>query len=260
MGDVFVIYPTCGLCNYLRVLMSYYLYCKSTDKQLICIWNDTYACPGFFLDYFEPLENVIFLRQKPNNIVINYHGYDCHPNFNDSTKFIYDDLKLLPHMEEEVNKIINKIPDKYTALHIRRTDFVVFSKEKNNYIKDDEFINFCNKTNNNYIYLATDNNNTQELYKNIYKNNLYFYNEIDNSISLAIDNNNKKELYQHFVQNKLEHYDKIENYTFVTSRRFTDLNHAIIDIYVCVAADKFMGTPLSSFSYLIEQLRLHSRK
>jgi hypothetical protein len=228
MDDVFVIYPTGGLCNYLRVLMSYYLYCKLNDKQLICIWHEYYACPGFFLDYFEQLENVIFLRQKPDNMVINYHGVECHPDFDHSNKFIYDNLKLLPHMEEEVNKIINKIPGKYTALHIRRTDFVVFSKEKNNYIEDDEFINFCNNSDNS-IYLATDNNNTQDFYQNLFKNKLHFY-------------------------------TKIEDHCYVGPRRFTNLKHAIIDIYVCVAADKFMGTSLSSFSYLIEQLRLHSRK
>ena len=37
--------------------------------------------------------------------------------------------------------------------------------------------------------------------------------------------------------------------------RHTDLKHAVIDLFMCVAADEFMGTEFSSFSETINSLR-----
>lgn len=46
------IQPVGGLCNYLRVIFSYYVYATNMNEQLLVIWNETEYCNGFFLDYF----------------------------------------------------------------------------------------------------------------------------------------------------------------------------------------------------------------
>ena len=40
--------PTGGLCNYLRVIFSYYEYAKTINCKLIVVWKKTNACNGFF--------------------------------------------------------------------------------------------------------------------------------------------------------------------------------------------------------------------
>ena len=58
MSDIYVIKPSGGLCNYLRVIFSYYQYAQKINKKLVVIWTVTRFCNGFFLDYFEPVENI----------------------------------------------------------------------------------------------------------------------------------------------------------------------------------------------------------
>jgi hypothetical protein len=83
----YIVEPTGGLCNYLRVVFSYWLYCKKEGKTLTVIWKETSECPGFFLDYFYPLEGVIFLKKKSEELV-NFHGDRWHPDYNPYAMFI----------------------------------------------------------------------------------------------------------------------------------------------------------------------------
>ncbi len=61
------IYPTGGLCNYLRVVFSYHEYAKSISSTLTVIWIKTDACPGYFLDYFEPIPTIQFITNHNTN-------------------------------------------------------------------------------------------------------------------------------------------------------------------------------------------------
>lgn len=227
MNDVYVIMPIGGICNYLRVLFSYYKYCQSINKHLICIWRVTSHCPGFFLNYFEPLKNATIIPIN-NNYKVDYEGVDCHSNYDSENMFIYDELKLRPEMNAEVNNIILKLSNDYTAVHLRRTDHIPLAIRRGEYILESEFIDFCKEEPHSMIYIATDNNITQDAFQNIFKEKLYFYNKIS--------------------------ADKY------TDMRFTDLKHSIIDLYVCIEANSFMGTPLSSFSDTIIQFRNYRRK
>ncbi len=225
--DKYVIKPIGGLCNYLRVLFSYYKYCKTVNKHLICIWEVTGHCPGYFLDYFEPLEGVTFMRSN-NYIQINYEGWDCHPDYNSENVFLYDNLKLLTYMKQEVTKLVSKISNKFTAIHLRRTDHIPLALNANTYVSEADFLDFCREQPSKYIYIATDNNITQKNFKSIFQNYLFYY--------------------------------AIIPATPITTMRFTDLKHSIIDLFVCIEAKSFMGTPLSSFSDFIIQMRAHRRR
>lgn len=64
-----VIQPKGGLCNYLRVIFSYYSKCCKENNELVVIWIKTSPCPGYFLDYFTPIDKVTFYES-------NIHGYN----------------------------------------------------------------------------------------------------------------------------------------------------------------------------------------
>ena len=91
------------------------------------------------------------------------------------------------------------------------------------YSSDEKFINFLNNSNNKNknIYIATDNILTYNKYKTIYKNRI-----------------------------KLNFHKIIKN-----GFRKTSLQDAIIDIYMSVYSDNFLGSRWSSFSELIYTLR-----
>lgn len=226
LNNYIVIKPTGGLCNYLRVVFSYYKYAKSINSELIVIWNKTRACNGYFLDYFESIEGIQILEDK--NIwmklynmsfidKIYYKGCSVHPNHSPD----YTKLKLLPHINNIVRNKIHTLENNYIAVHIRRTDHIQLAKKNNIYTTDAEFINFidkfkCNKN----LYISTDNKKTYDIFCNKY--------------------------------NKIV---KFNYHTVIMGKRKTELVDAIIDIYICKYADNFMGSGYSSFTDIIKQLR-----
>lgn len=77
--------PRGGLCNKLRVVFSYYEYALSINSDLNVIWEKSEVCPGYFLDYFEPIPRVHFVKSKRK---IDYVGCQWHPNFSPYQKYI----------------------------------------------------------------------------------------------------------------------------------------------------------------------------
>ena len=211
--------PTGGLCNYLRVIFSYYEYARSINSELNVIWIKSNDCPGYFLDHFEPIPHVNFKNHIEKDVKIDYQG--CSQNTNFQPK--YDKLKLKPYLEKIVFDKLDILNKNYISVHIRRTDHITLAKHNNCYTDDEEFINFIDKSDNNKnIYIATDNEITYNNFKTKYPNRIKF------------------------------DYHKINN----NSLRKTSLQDAIIDIYMCVYSDDFMGSGWSSFSVLIKKLRM----
>ncbi len=223
--------PFGGLCNYLRVIFSYYKYAQSNKKKLIVIWEITKYCNGFFLDYFDSIENVFFIKydgllgyaKKYKNIRINYIGNLWHSDYNPNiySGYLYNDLKLKEEYYSLVQKFLKK-NNNYISVHIRRTDHILCNAELTT---DDCFINFIEENLNNYknmnVYIATDNRSTQQKFKELFPNNIVFHSEIKNSTKL----------------------------------RKTKLDQAIIDLYICVYSYKFKGSYYSSFTDLILEMR-----
>jgi hypothetical protein len=211
------IQPIGGLCNYLRVVFSYYEFAKKNNMVLNVIWKVTDACNGFFLDYFEPVPNMNIAPNAPPNTVIYYTGYDVHREFKPN----YSYLKLLPHMKELIQNRINILENNYISVHIRRTDHINTAKHFKRYTDDLAFIKFIDSSNNSNVYVATDNKITYDMFKKRYPKLIKFeYHENNNRLI-----------------------------------RHTSLKSAIIDIYVCVFSRNFMGSGWSSFSDFINDLR-----
>ncbi len=213
------IQPTGGLCNYLRVIFSYYEYTRKNNLELNVIWIKSNACPGYFLDYFEPIPYVSFKTDIDKYDEIDYKGCSVMKNF----KPKYDELKLKPRIQKIIFEKLNILNQNYISVHIRRTDHIENAKKNNCYTDDEEFINFLDKSDNNKnIYIATDNEQTYYKFKKKYQERIKF------------------------------EYHAIND----TGLRQTSLKDAIIDIYMCVYSDNFMGSGWSSFSDLIKSLRM----
>lgn len=210
-----------GLCNYLRVLFSYYEYAKSINSELNVIWLKTESCPGYFLNYFEPIPHVNFISNIEDireDTKIYYKGVSCLNGYPPN----YDKLKLRPFIKNEILNKINKLEKNYISVHIRRTDHSNLAKKNNDYTNDEDFYNYIDKFDiSKNIYIATDNEITYNDFKKKYSNRIKF------------------------------DYHLINQGSF----RKTSLHDAIIDLYMCVYADDFMGSGYSSFSHLINILR-----
>ena len=211
------IIPENGLCNCLRVIFSYNEYAKSINSKLNVIWKITNDCPGTFLDYFEPIPNVNFISENENSDKIYYKGFYSHKNFEAK----YDDLKLKPYLKKIIFDKIDILNKNYISLHIRRTDHSWLAKRNNIYTNDETFFNFINKYENKNIYLATDNVDTYNQFKKKYPNQIKF------------------------------DYHKVNK----NNKRHTSLEDAIIDLFMCIYSDDFLGSGWSSFSGIIMRIR-----
>ena len=213
------IQPTGGLCNYLRVIFSYNEYAIKNNLALNVIWIKTPDCPGYFWDYFEPIPGVSFEKHIDKCVKIDYKG--CYTLGNFEPK--YDKLKLKPHIKKIIFDKLDILNKNYVSVHIRRTDHIRSSKKTGCYTTDEDFIEFLdNSDSNKNIYIATDNEKSYNKFKKIYKNRIKIgYHEINKC-----------------------------------AKRQTSLQDAIVDIYMCVYSDDFMGSGWSSFSALIKRLRM----
>ena len=243
-----VIEVTKGLCNRLRVLIDYIKYAKIKNKKLVVIWNTDNECTGLFTDFFAPIENVQFVKKNNLKLDLTYKGSNTYiglcANKNKNIKSqieIYkynidcnykilkklnsckiNKLKLLPYMQNIIDKNIVKLNYNYIAIHVRRTDLVGKSYAKDGILKYNEYNKFLNKYKDYNIYIATDNYNTQQ----------YFYKRFKDRIKII--NKIKKKKYYNL--------------------RHTSLKHSIIDLYMCMNAKYFMGTFGSSFTNHIKAL------
>jgi len=206
-----------GLCNRLRTALSYLEYAKSIGQELEFIWPVNDACPDKFDNHFEPIDGLtVTYEWKDVKWGVFPHG-DFKPNF-----------KLLKPKYET-----RQLGCEYNAIHIRSSEHWVENREH-----PSKFIEFANKYqtpifldtgglpvayDNKPIWLATDIRKTQLKFYDL--DWVRFYQDIDSC-------------------------DKING-----PHRHTDLKHSVIDLFMCVGADEFMGTEFSSFSETINALR-----
>ena len=224
-----------GFCNKLRTIIGFGYLAKKKNKNLYAVWKKGRECPGYFRELFLSIKNIILLDSSSNlpKNVINYGILNDYIYKNHGTKYnehlqYYKKLKIKKNILDKINNYIkiNNI-SKCLGVHIRKTDHIEYLKNNNNKqfpIRDYDFyekeIDKFMKNNNNNIYLATDNKTTQDYFIKKYPN-ILFYKLIEQSDNL----------------------------------RQTTLEDALIDISILSRCNKFIGTHLSSLTYMVTDFK-----
>lgn len=218
-----VIMPEGGLCNMLRVVFSWYARARKEGRVLIVCWVPSEACNGFFLDYFEPVHGIEFIKGYNPVIKYDYRGCGVLEEFNHPS--MYATLKPKLDIQEKINAKITELEsgnNGFVAIHVRRTDHIGHAVANKLFTTDADFFAFLDKQSPAAnIYLATDNQGTQKIFKSRYGERIKAMKWIIPLLTL----------------------------------RQTNLEDAIVDIFTCANAPEFLGSGYSSFSDLINDLR-----
>lgn len=228
-----VIQPRGGLCNRLRFIFSFIKKLKDENEYnntlIFVVWRVDSSCNDYFLNYFKPMNNIVFLNNNLNELNIYKCGCKVFSKYKSSNYLILKKLKL---KEEIYNKIYNTIKDlenNYISCHIRRTDLNYFlekNNKKDKIYQDEDYVKFIKKNRGYHVYIATDNLKTQQ----------YFSKNIK----------------------RTKFYEKIEKDK--RGLRKTSLEHAVVDLFVCALSYEFMGSYFSSYTDFIKIIRINLDK
>ena len=223
---------TSGLSNRVRTMLGFIHICKHFKKNLVVIWIKDEVCNGDYLDYFKPIEGVKFIQSKSliNNKDIDYTGQSnidtILRNYGIQVfKNNYSLISPLDSLLDVINTFVIKNNIKEcVGVHVRRTDYTgnFIGKILNGINSDKDFFKYIDMYSNGKKYfLATDNRETQEYYIKKYQDRTIFNSMIKKSKKL----------------------------------RKTDLESAIIDIYILSYCKSIKGTLNSSFTEFARLLK-----
>ncbi|KAL1500192.1 hypothetical protein AB1Y20_012861 [Prymnesium parvum] len=227
-----------GLCNKLRVCLSYRAIAAAAGRRLVVLWRLSHHCAARFPDLLAPLDGVdvvhdaeelqrlhaaasFALRLAPQ---LSGACTECHPSLRGTAaeRQMFLALSPLPHIQQRIDALRRRLGAPFVAVHVRRTDHAkCFGVQ----CSDEQFAAFLERcvaqVEGCRIFLATDNAETQQEFLRRYGERVYVSEPISHAHAL----------------------------------RQTSVATALVDLYTCAAACRFKGTPRSSFSDTILQLR-----
>lgn len=195
-----------GLSNRLRVLASYMWIgiANWENAHLVFIWDITSACPGHFLQVFQPMPTVIFATNSSryvldknakisfenswavlpwimqmNNIPKSKFGQ---PSWSDIEYRMYSRFTPTQEIMNKVTTFVQKHNIcEASAMHIRVTDLAVHMARKKKHINLESYFEFVeSRPIDEPIYLLTDNPTTQSIFIEKYgRNKILLYSEIE---------------------------------------------------------------------------------
>lgn len=204
-----------GLCNRLRVILSY-----AGHPSRTVLWPRTTDCPCHWNDIIESIPGIHF--QQCSMSRFNSSRPINKPR--DQRNYTLNDI--VPTSFIRLQTQVTRPPEDYAAVHVRRTDIKRVHKRFNvKPLTDEDYFNWFESTGLNTLYLATDNLKTQNAFRNRYGQRVKFF-------------------------------QPIQYYGSTTKPvRCTPVQWAMIDLYVCISAKDFLGTPHSSFTNEIKRAR-----
>ena len=228
--SVIRLYNQSGLCNRLRLFSTYRDRAELEDKDIEMHWVLTPACRSRFDELFHPIPKINFVykkhgknprRSRPANSAISLHSID-----NKKLNNFYLDIKPLSYIQKRIDNMIDEIGENFCACHVRRTDIhKVQTKYNQSPIAESEFFSFIEQSQFDKIFLATDNQRTQETFKKKFGNRVFCSSNISGYGSLS------------------------------SPYRVTDVSTAVTDLFLCIYSQDFMGTNCSSFSGFVKRYR-----
>ena len=203
-----------GLANRLLTVLSHVSVERSAGRPVVVFWPDSRDFPGEWDECFTPIVGLLPLPMHPPLEYADIKEFsiaqDC-------------DWKILQELKPS-RPVRDSLPDgDYDAVHIRRTDLSDMAARLGWHppISDDEYSAFIEQSDREFVWLATDNAETQARMKARHGSKVR---------ALA---------------------DMHEPHGF----RQTDGQWTAIDMFACVKAQKFMGSRHSTLTNLIHMLR-----
>jgi len=158
-----VICPEGGLCNRLRVILSFMEKYNNFDIYWPKTWD---ICFQDFTDVFKPLSKLNFIEEKPDKF--DYKGTSSIGKY--SYKLYYQ-IVPIESIKIRINYFLSKLGKNFYSCHIRRTDHTETQINTKTYISDEVYIYFI-KCSPFKVFLATDNIDTQTKFKSIFGDKL----------------------------------------------------------------------------------------
>lgn len=217
----FKVYTESGLCDRLRVIFSYQNPLRQSGQELVVCWQTNEACPGQFLDLFEPIPGITFTTDATGANYVGSRGVVAN---DPRMRYLLHDLRPLPYLQDRIAEVQSRLPDRYAAVHVRRTDKLATDTARE-LTRDEEFFAFLDG-HAGPVFLACDNAATQHQFQQRYGDRLVTAAPI----------------------------------VPTTALRQTDLAHAVVDLFVCAHAYHYLGTNLSGYSILVEIMQQEFRK
>lgn len=222
-----------GFCNQLRLMLAgSFLVTNGFIDSYNQEWILNEQNNVDFLSYFEPLPGVTLTQVEEGervsfNNVIHTTGFTGMINlFTNQTvspaaAILQISSKLVPKFK--VREIVSKYNlSNALGIHVRRTDKALLYSEETVTQLDEQLVKDCEYYDR--VYLATDNPQTQDLFKKRLGEKLLFHSDISKS-------------------------------TLGGSIRHTTADHTVGDFMLLQQCQKFVGTDMSSFSTLIKYIR-----
>lgn len=204
--------PMFGLCNRLRFVFSKLE--ENPDRKLNVLWQRNPDCNGHFLDVFKEVPMIEFIDDWSGKLL---QGFTPIPGYEPN----YRELQPIDVIEEKVNKVVDRLENNFTAVHVRRTDFAKEVHRWGRFTSDNYFVEAIAQIEG-LVYLATDNPYTVRQFQQRFGDRII-------APDLSVFN--------------------------INNLRQTSLAQAVEDMFISIRSTRFIGTPFSSFSELIESIR-----
>jgi hypothetical protein len=231
MSEPKKVIPMGGLCNRLRVILSY----RALYGEIEVLWaRSTGVCRGSFLDAFEPLSGVTFtdmgdglaqdLPQAADRVgPVSSASFVAPPSW----PLGYMQLRPRAHVMDrvdELDEMDDRGPNRFAAIHARHSDHDENAARFGHVTTNEELLAWYHESGEGRpLYLASECKKTQEWFRArlpaVYANRAWTH--------------------------QVHHYDE----------RPGTISDAVVDLYICVRAAAFKGTWISSFSETVSLMR-----
>ena len=252
-----------------RVLAAYLHVSREVyHADLLFIWDVNVACPGHFLEIFQPIKGVSFISDSSRKamepfatavfpitscrfeIIMKDHGFERNSLRGHETQ-LYRNFIPTREILRSVDKFLFDIDVRnLSSMHLRQTDMhaVLSSKQRATDASYDRFID--TRPANEKIYLLSDNPFGQKRFLDKYGDRIIVYKKI------IISSNFVSHSHSIDCWNFDQKTDKKKkNITLPISYRYTSLQHTLIDVIISAKSIVFKGSPFSSLSDLVVRFR-----
>ena len=240
---------------------------KFDGAHLAFVWDINAACPGHFLEIFQPIPGVMFLTNisryvldkqakinyensnavfgwimRMNNIPKSRHGF---PTWNEIEYRMYSRYFAKPRIMQTVEAYVQQYNVcQSSAMHIRTTDMQKSLESKHRRTTNMEaYFHFVeSRPPQEPVYLLTDSPQTQATFLSRYgPQKILVYAVIPNITAPAPP-----------TISTTESTSVVASSALPTDYRYTTLEHTLVDILIAGHSREFKGSPFSSLTELVK--------